>query len=66
MLDPASHVDGDKDGKCDDCAHAVPLPPVLPKTGDDSMMWLWLALLSVSGVGVVIASRLGKKGFSVK
>ena len=41
--------------------------PETPKTGDNSMMGLWIALLFVSGVGVVgttIYSR--KKKYTVK
>ena len=36
-----------------------------PPTGDNSMMWLWVALLSVSGCGVV-TTVLGKKRHSVR
>lgn len=32
-----------------------------PQTGDNSMMWLWVALLFVSGFGVVATTVLGKK-----
>ena len=44
-----------------------PADPQSPQTGDNSMMGLWIALLFVSGVGVVgttIYSR--KKKYSVK
>ena len=34
-----------------------------PQTGDNSMMWLWVALLFVSGCGVVVTTVLGKKRF---
>lgn len=34
-----------------------------PQTGDNSMMWLWVALLFVSGFGVVATTVLGKKRF---
>ncbi|MDY5990843.1 MAG: sortase B protein-sorting domain-containing protein, partial [Oscillospiraceae bacterium] len=40
-----------------------PDPPV---TGDNSMMGLWIALLFVSGFGVVTATVYGKKRKSVK
>ena len=32
-----------------------------PPTGDNSMMWLWVALLFVSGFGIVVTTVLGKK-----
>lgn len=32
-----------------------------PQTGDNSMMWLWVALLFVSGFSVVATTVLGKK-----
>lgn len=34
-----------------------------PQTGDNRMMWLWVALLFVSGFGVVATTVLGKKRF---
>ena len=37
-----------------------------PQTGDNSMMWLWVALLFVSGCGVVVTTVLGKKRHSVR
>ena len=37
-----------------------------PPTGDNSMMWLWVALLFVSGCGVVVTTVLGKKRHSVR
>ena len=37
-----------------------------PQTGDNSMIWLWIALLFVSGAGVVATTVYGKKRFSVK
>ena len=48
-------------------ATGTPTDPQSPQTGDNSMMGLWIALLFVSGVGVVgttIYSR--KKKYSVK
>ena len=37
-----------------------------PQTGDNSMMWLWIALLFVSGFGVVTTTVIGKKKSSAK
>ena len=37
-----------------------------PQTGDNSMMWLWIALLFVSGFGVVKTTVYTKKRKSVK
>ena len=37
-----------------------------PQTGDNSMMWLWVALLFVSGFGVVATTVIGKKKSSAK
>ena len=37
-----------------------------PQTGDNSMMWLWIALLFVSGFGVVTTTVYTKKRKSVK
>ncbi len=51
----AAHVDANKDGKCDVCGHNVPLPPSDPAPvvgGDASQLFLWFALLLVSGFGV--------------
>ncbi|MBE5781323.1 MAG: hypothetical protein E7328_05825 [Clostridiales bacterium] len=41
-------------------------PSDVPQTGDNSMIWLWIALLFVSGAGVVATTVYGKKRFSVK
>lgn len=40
--------------------------PSSPQTGDNSMMWLWVALLFVSGFGVVATTVIGKKKSSAK
>ena len=40
--------------------------PDNPQTGDNSMMGLWIALLFVSGFGVVTTTVYGKKRKSVK
>ena len=37
-----------------------------PQTGDNSMMPLWIALLFVSGFGVVATTVIGKKKSSAK
>ena len=41
-------------------------PSDSPKTGDSSNMFLWIALLVVSGLGTVGTIVFGKKKFSVK
>ena len=43
-----------------------PADPQSPQTGDNSMMGLWIALLFVSGFGVVTTAVYGKKRKSVK
>ena len=70
----AAHKDDNKDGKCDVCEYNVGLPTTPdddkpndnPQTGDNSLMWLWIALLFVSGFGVVTTAVYGKKRKSVK
>ena len=75
----AAHADANNDGKCDTCAYNVgttttkpedtnkPSDDVQsPQTGDNSMMWLWVALLFVSGFGVVATTVIGKKKSSAK
>ena len=73
----AAHADANNDGKCDTCEYNVgttttnpnnkPSDDVQsPQTGDNSMMWLWVALLFVSGFGVVATTVIGKKKSSVK
>ena len=58
---------------CHDKKDAVEIPatdpstnPDPPVTGDNSMMGLWIALLFVSGFGVVTTTVYGKKRKSVK
>ena len=58
----AAHADANNDGKCDTCEYDVQSP----QTGDNSMMWLWVALLFVSGFGVVTTTVYTKKRKSVK
>ena len=75
----AAHADANNDGKCDTCEYNVgttttkpedtnkPSDDVQsPQTGDNSMMWLWVALLFVSGFGVVATTVIGKKRSSAK
>ena len=61
----AAHTDANSDGKCDVCEYNVGLPtnPDSPQTGDNSMMYLWIILLCVSGLGVIATTVLGKKRF---
>ena len=70
----AAHADANNDGKCDTCEYNVGIPTTPggdkpndnPQTGDNSMMWLWVALLFVSGFGVVTTTVYTKKRKSVK
>ena len=71
----AAHADANNDGKCDTCEYNVGKTPTKPggdkpndnpQTGDNSMMWLWIALLFVSGFGVVTTTVYTKKRKSVK
>lgn len=66
-----AHKDENKDGKCDVCAYNVGVPTTptdssSPQTGDNNMLWMWIALLFVSGFGVVTTTLLGKKRFFTK
>ena len=54
-----SHVDADKDGKCDTCGYGendskTVTTSAAPTTGDNSMIWLWLVFMAASAVGVVM------------
>ena len=68
----AAHKDDNNNGKCDVCEYNIgtankPSDDVQsPQTGDNSMMWLWIALLFVSGFGVVATTVYGKKKSSAK
>ena len=71
----AAHADANNDGKCDTCEYNVGKTPTNPggdkpndnpQTGDNSMMGLWIALLFVSGFGVVTTTVYTKKRKSVK
>ena len=75
----AAHADANNDGKCDTCEYNVGTTTTKPddnnkpsdnvqspQTGDNSMMWLWIALLFVSGFGVVTTTVYTKKRKSVK
>ena len=70
----AAHADANNDGKCDTCEYNVGIPTTPggdkpndnPQTGDNSMTWLWIALLFVSGFGVVTTTVYTKKRKSVK
>ena len=68
----AAHADANNDGKCDICEYNVgktstnpgnkPSDDVQnPQIGDNSLMWLWVALLFVSGFGVVATTVYGKR-----
>ena len=71
----AAHADANNDGKCDTCEYNVGKTPTNPggdkpndnpQTGDNSMMSLWIAVLFVSGFGVVTTAVYGKKRKTVK
>ncbi len=71
----AAHKDDNKDGKCDVCEYNVGVPGDSsdddkpsdnPQTDDNSMIWLWCALLFVSGAGVVATTVYCKKRSSAK
>ena len=70
----AAHADTNNDGKCDTCEYNVGTtttnpnnkPNDNPQTGDNSNMFLWIALLFVSGFGVVATTVIGKKKSSAK
>lgn len=51
-----------EDGKCKICGAADPnYVPDSPQTGDNSNMALWLALLFISGLGIVATTALSRK-----
>ncbi len=61
-----SHNDKDNDGKCDDCANVIeetkkPSDLDSPKTGEGHSIWLFVALLFVSGFGIIKITALDKK-----
>ncbi|MGN0450854.1 MAG: LPXTG cell wall anchor domain-containing protein [Acutalibacteraceae bacterium] len=75
----AAHADANNDGKCYTCEYNVGTTTTnpddtnkssadlqSPQTGDNSMMWLWIALLFVSGFGIVTTTVDTKKRKSVK
>ena len=64
----ANHADENEDGICDTCGYNVGLPadPSSPQTGDNSIIWLWIALLLVSCMGIVVITIVGKKRYSVR
>ena len=71
----AAHKDDNNDGKCDICEYNIGItttpggndkPSNIPQTGDNGMMWLWVALLLVSGFGVVATAAYSKKRYSEK
>lgn len=58
-----------ENGKCTVCQTVDPdyVPESSsPQTGDNNMLWMWIALLFVSGFGVVTTTLLGKKRFFTK
>ena len=71
----AAHKDNNKDGKCDVCEYNVGIsggsseddkPSDNPQTGDNNMMWLWIALLFVGSAGITATTVAEKKKLSVK
>lgn len=54
------------DDNDDDTTKPEDKPSDSPQTGDNSMIWLWITLLFVSGAGVVAITVFRKKRFSVK
>ena len=51
----AAHEDNNSDGKCDICEYNLGVNKPsnsVPQTGDNSVMWLWVALLCVSSFAV--------------
>ena len=68
----AAHKDENADGKCDVCAYNVGLPTTPddgnkpsdnPQTGDNTQLGLWIALLFVSGFGLVAVAFFNKKKY---
>ena len=62
---------GSKHEECVVCGYArpaveIPATGSAPETGDNRNMFLWIALLSVSGFGIVTTAVYGKKRKSVK
>ena len=66
----AAHADANNDGKCDTCEYNVGKTPTNPggdkpndnpQTGDNSNMHLWIALLFVSGFGVVTTTVIARR-----
>ena len=62
---------GSKHEECVVCGYArpaveIPATGSAPETGDNRNMFLWIALLSVSGFGIVTTAVYGKKRRSVK
>ena len=73
----AAHKDENMDGKCDVCEYNVGTAttnpdskpsgePQSPQTGDNSMLWMWIALLFAGGFGIVTVYLFGKKRFSAE
>lgn len=62
----ARHADTNQDGKCDTCGYGVPVVatttvPTSPKTGHNSMVWIWTTLAGLFGFACVVANVLRKK-----
>ena len=41
----------------------IPTNPGSPQTGDNGMMYIWIILLCISGLGVIATTVRGKKRY---
>lgn len=62
-IEIAAHKDENTDGKCDICGYNVGVSNDSdnPQTGDNSNIFLWLALLMISACGIVATTMFTKK-----